>query len=62
MLAALLLSLLVQALILAIQFGVPGMQAGSAGPITVTLAPVPPLPSAPPVPPTAAPAPLPPPD
>ncbi|HBZ05955.1 MAG TPA: hypothetical protein DEP03_06050, partial [Massilia sp.] len=41
LLAGLLLSLLVHAVILSIQFGVPGMLAGSAEPITVTLAPAP---------------------
>ncbi|HAV38418.1 MAG TPA: hypothetical protein DCX52_19055, partial [Massilia sp.] len=44
LLAGLLLSLLVHAAILSIQFGMPGMLAGSAEPMTVTLAPVPPVP------------------
>ncbi|HBI70791.1 MAG TPA: hypothetical protein DDZ22_17825, partial [Massilia sp.] len=46
MLVGLGLSLLVHGVILAIQFGVPGMEAGSAGPIMVTLAPPTPLPAA----------------
>ncbi|XYJ08994.1 energy transducer TonB [Telluria sp. B2] len=58
MLAGLLLSLLVHAVILSIQFGVPGMLAGATGPIAVTLAPLPPQASGP-VPPSPAAPPLP---
>lgn len=55
LLAGLLLSFVVHAAILSIQFGVRGMQAGAVGPISVMLAPPPP--AAPPVSPPAAPSP-----
>ncbi len=58
--AGIAVSVLLHALLLSIQFGVPGLDLGSGGPISVTLAPpdTPPPEAAPSVPASAAPAPL----